>query len=90
MRISGLQTTGNYWKVLYIKPLAGTYFTENDAKEGAAPVAVLSAALWRNRFGGDASIVGKSIVLNGTPTRVLGVAPPDYVVGAAASGSGRR
>jgi putative ABC transport system permease protein len=81
VRISGVQTTGNYWKVLYIKPLAGAYFTESDAREGAAPVAVLSAALWRNRFGGDPSIVGKSIVLNGTPTRVLGVAPPEYIVG---------
>ena len=81
VRISGIQTTGNYWKVLYLKPLAGTYFSDEDAKEGAAPVAVLSAALWRNRFSGDPSIVGKTISLNGTPTRVLGVAPAEYIAG---------
>jgi predicted permease len=81
VRISGIQTTGNYWKVLYAKPLLGGYFGEADARQGAAPVVVLSAALWRNRFGGDPSITGKTITLNGTPTRVVGVAPPEYVVG---------
>src|SRR6185503_10826336 len=62
-----------------IKPAAGSYFTEDDAREGAAPVVVLSTALWNSRFGGDPTIVGKSITLNGTPTRVVGVAPPEYV-----------
>jgi hypothetical protein len=37
VRLTGIQTTGNYWKVLYIKPVAGTYFTDDDAREGAAP-----------------------------------------------------
>ena len=81
VRLSGIQTTGNYWKVLYVKPLVGGYFGPDDARQGAAPVVVLSAALWRNRFGGDPSIVGKGITLDGTPTRVVGVAPPEYVVG---------
>jgi putative ABC transport system permease protein len=80
VRINGDQATGNYWKVFYIKPTAGSYFTEDDAREGAAPVVVLSAALWNNRFGGDPAIIGKSITLNGTPTRVVGVAPQEYVV----------
>ena len=80
VRISGDQTTGNFWKVFYIKPTAGSYFGEEDAREGAAPVVVLSAALWHNRFAGDPEIIGKTITLNGAPTRVVGVAPQDYVV----------
>lgn len=81
VRISGDQATANYWKVFYIKPVIGGYFTDDDAREGAAPVVVLSSALWRNRFGGDPAIVGKSITLNGNPTRVVGVAPPEYLMG---------
>ncbi|HEY4307381.1 MAG TPA: ABC transporter permease [Gemmatimonadaceae bacterium] len=81
VRITGDQTTANYWKVFNIKPVLGGYFTEDDAREGAAKVVVLSTALWRNRFGADPAIVGKSIMLNGAPVRVVGVAPQEYLTG---------
>jgi putative ABC transport system permease protein len=79
IRIAGDQATGSYWRVFYIKPVVGSYFTDADAREGATPVVVLSTALWNSRFGGDPAIIGKTITLNGTPTRIVGVAPPDYV-----------
>src|SRR5262249_58410429 len=41
------------------------------------PVAVLSDGLWRRRFGADNGIVGRTITLDGSPTLVVGVAPPD-------------
>ena len=78
--ISGLQANSDYWKALSIKPVIGRYFEPEDEKEGAAPVVVLSEALWRNRFGADPSIVGRAITLSGTPYRVLGVAPNDYIL----------
>ena len=80
--IAGNQATASYWKAMYIKPVLGSYFTDDDARQGAAPVVVLSEALWRNRFAADPSIIGKSLMLSGTPTRVIGVAPNDYVLGA--------
>lgn len=80
VRIEGTLATASYWRVFQIKPVLGSYFGEDDAREGASPVVVLSAALWQNRFGGDSSIVGKSIMLGGTPTRVVGVAPQAYIL----------
>ena len=78
--ISGVQASASYWKVFSIKPVLGRYFTEQDEQEGAPPVGVLSEALWRGRFGGDSSIVGKTINLSGVQIQVLGVAPQDYLV----------
>jgi predicted permease len=51
---------------------------------GDSPVAILSYALWQRRFGGDSSIVGRSIAINGKPRTVVGVMPPgvEYPLGA--------
>lgn len=78
--ISGIQASASYWKVFSIRPVLGRYYTEDDEREGAAPVVVLSEALWRSRFSGDSSIVGKSINLSGVSVQVVGVAPQDYVL----------
>src|SRR5262249_19009363 len=77
--ISGIRASASYWKVFSIKPVLGRYYTEQDEQEGAPPVGVLSNALWKNRFGGDSSIVGKTINLSGVSIQVLGVAPEDYL-----------
>src|SRR5271170_517438 len=51
--------TGNYFDVLGVRPLVGRFFTkeEQDATPGAHPVTVLSAALWKSRFGADRNVV---------------------------------
>jgi hypothetical protein len=45
---------------------------------GSAPVGVISDRYWKGRFGGDRSIVGKAIVINGVPVTVVGVTPPEF------------
>jgi predicted permease len=71
--------TGNYFDVLGVKPVIGRLFNDEDnRKPGAHPYAVLSYALWRNRFGGDWRVVGKTIRLNGSPFTVIGVAAAGF------------
>ena len=82
--IPTMSTTGSFWNVEFLPPLVGRYFTADEERASATPVAVLSDALWRSRFGGDTSIVGKQITLSGTDFTVVGVAPQDHTIGWAA------
>jgi predicted permease len=75
-----LTTTASYWKVEFVPPVVGRYYTPDEERAGAAPVAVLSYKLWLTRFDGDRSVVGKQITLSGTDFTVLGVAPADYAI----------
>ncbi len=52
--------TPDLFPVLGVKPLAGREFTANDNVKGAAPVAILSEALWRRRFAADPAVVGRA------------------------------
>jgi predicted permease len=71
--------TGNYFKVLGVSAIAGRAIEESDERPGAEPVAVLSSAFWQRRFGGDASIVGKTVRLNNTVVTIVGVLPPSFI-----------
>ena len=57
---------------------AGREFTRADERRNAPPVAMISYSLWRNRLGGDAAAVGRTIPLDGNPVTVVGVLPPDF------------
>ncbi|HUJ39955.1 MAG TPA: ABC transporter permease [Candidatus Acidoferrales bacterium] len=72
--------TGNYFDVLGVHPLLGRFFTkdEQDVKPGAHPVVVLSAALWKSRFGGDKNVLGKTLRMNRQAFTIIGVAPEDF------------
>ena len=71
--------SSGYWRVLRINPAIGSAFPVGaDAAVGAAPVAVLSDALWRNRFGGSPSVIGSRVAVNGVSLTVVGVAPPGF------------
>ena len=70
--------TWNFLSLLGVAPTAGRNFAEADASPGAPAVALLSHGLWMNRFGGDASIIGRTIRVSGTPVTVVGVMPPTF------------
>ena len=61
-----------------VQPVLGRNFTPDEDRPDAPKVALLSYGLWQSRFGGDRSIVDRTILLDGRPTRVLGVLPPDF------------
>jgi len=68
---------GPLFEVLGVPALYGRTFSNAELSDDSINATVLSHAFWMRRFGGDASIVGRTIVLNGTSTTVVGVMPPD-------------
>jgi predicted permease len=79
-RVEGTLVSGNYFDVLGVKAELGrTFLPEEDKTPGASPVAVISHNLWHRRFNSEATVVGKSIVLNDVHFTIVGVTPPDFV-----------
>lgn len=72
---AGVTITPSLFPLLGIHPVMGRAFQEGDDKPGSPPVVMISEGLLKRRFGGDASLIGRTIVLSGTPTTVVGVAP---------------
>ena len=78
-RIWGYEVSGNYFDVLGVKALHGrTFLPEEDKTRLTHPVVVLSYESWQRRFGGDAAIVGKDILINDRQFRVIGVVPATF------------
>jgi predicted permease len=77
--VDGAVVTGNFFEVLGIEPSLGRFFLpEEDSAPGREPVVVLGNEFWRLRFGGNPSIIGKPIKLNGIAFTVIGVAPERF------------
>ncbi len=76
--VSVSRVTANYFMVLGVGPFLGRTFGPADEVPGGENVAILTYALWKNRFGADPAIVGKEILLNGRAYVVVGVLPEDY------------
>ena len=74
--IIGYSFSADYFQVLGVAPLLGRTFLPEEEQPGKNHVAVLSYSLWQSGFGGERSIVGKTITLDGEPYTVLGVMPP--------------
>jgi putative ABC transport system permease protein len=70
--------TANFFSVLGVNPVLGTGFTSENNEPGHGDVVILSFGFWKERFGGEPSIVGNTICLNGHPLTVVGVAPQSF------------
>jgi putative ABC transport system permease protein len=77
-RIPGESVTWNFFEVLGIKPAMGRSFLPDDDVPGATSVVILSDDFWRTRLGGEANVLGRTIVLEGEPYRVIGILPPSF------------
>ena len=76
--LKAIAVSGNLFQVLGASPLLGRTFVEEEQWEGRSRVAVLSYGLWQSAFGGDPSIVGKTITLSGRGYDVVGVMPRPF------------
>ena len=76
--VPGEQVTYEYFDVLGVAPALGRTFRAEDDVPNAARVAVISDALWKRRFGGDPSAVGRIVTLSGEPHEIIGVLPPGF------------
>jgi putative ABC transport system permease protein len=76
--LSGACVSANMFAVLGIQPRLGRSFLEGEDPAGHDRVAILADSLWRRRFHSDPAIVGRKILLNGTPHEVVGVLPASF------------
>jgi putative ABC transport system permease protein len=78
-RLWGFLVTGNYFETLGVKAALGRVISaEDDRLPGAHPVAVISYKCWRQRFGGEAGVIGKNVIVNGQGYTIIGVAQPGF------------
>jgi predicted permease len=71
--------TGNYFQVLGLKPAVGRLFTQqDDAQKNSNPVVVLSYSYWKARFAASTAVLGQTLLINGRPFAILGVAPQNF------------
>lgn len=79
VRLSGQLVSGNYFDTLGVSPAPGRGFLPSeDEVPGRDPVVVLSHALWQRLYGGDPSIVGRAVLVNGSAYTVAGIAPRGF------------
>ncbi|HTQ78486.1 MAG TPA: ABC transporter permease [Thermoanaerobaculia bacterium] len=77
-RLEGSAVTSEVFPLLGVRPLLGRFFTAGDDRVGAPGTVVLSHALWQKSFGGDRTVLGRRVLLDGAPYLVIGVMPPDF------------
>jgi putative ABC transport system permease protein len=77
LRVNAIEASANFFAVLGVQPLVGQGFPK-DPLFSRENIAVIRHRLWRERFGGDPSIVGQAIALNGPVFTVVGIMPPRF------------
>jgi predicted permease len=77
-RIVGETVSPDYFRMLGVQPILGQGFTPGVQAGHWAPEAVLSYGFWKQRFGGDPTVIGRAIHLNSYPFTIVGVSPPSF------------
>ncbi len=75
--LRGARVTHEFFETLRVRPLLGRLFTPADVSADQASAVVVSERLWRARFAGDSTIVGRTLVLDSRPMTIVGVLPAD-------------
>src|SRR5262245_28509400 len=84
-RISTAFVSPRFFPVFGISPVAGRVFSAGEERFGGPTVVVISYSLWHRRFGGDAGVVGRSLLLSGKSYTIVGVMPPSFQYPAASA-----
>ena len=74
-RVRGIAATRDLFPVLGITPARGRNFEGDEGRQGSEPVVIITHEFWQNRFGGDPSVLGRALTLNGISRRVVGILP---------------
>lgn len=77
-RIQILRVTAPFFRAIGVGPAFGREFTEAEDTPGKNTVMILSDGMWRSRFGGDSSVLGKTIDVDGQPIHIVGVMPASF------------
>ena len=79
--LRGLRFTANVFTILGVRPLLGRTFLPDEDEAGRNGVLVLSYATWQSVFGGDSTVVGRTVRMSGEPMRIIGVMAPRFTFG---------
>ena len=79
-RVASARVTANLFSTLGVAPMIGRTFTAQEDLPNGPRLVVLGFGLWNRRYSADASIVGRSVLINGTSFEVVGVMPPGFVL----------
>lgn len=74
-QVDGASVTSSFFSTLAVPPLIGRTFESGEDQPGARLLAVLSETIWRRRFSANSEVLGRTILVNGTPSTVIGVMP---------------
>jgi putative ABC transport system permease protein len=77
-KISAARVSDGFFTILGVAPLKGRTFAPDEDLPNAAPVVIISHALWVTAMGADENAVGKSLILNDKPRLVVGIMPADF------------
>ncbi|HEX4606176.1 MAG TPA: ABC transporter permease, partial [Candidatus Angelobacter sp.] len=75
LQAASARVSADFFQVLGVPPQRGRFFLPEEGQPAGKPVIVISDALWHSRFGGDNSVVGQTVALDGTPYTIIGVLP---------------
>ncbi len=78
VRLTGTLVSAELFSILGVRPELGRIFAQGEDIPGQDSYVVLSHAIWQQRFGGDATLIGRSIDLDGVSRQVIGVMPTDF------------
>ncbi|MGH7553709.1 MAG: ABC transporter permease [Longimicrobiales bacterium] len=78
-RLETRTVTPNVFEVFDVAPVLGRGFEAADGEPSAAGVVVLANGFWQRRFGGDQSVIGREVIMDGEPVTIVGVLPPTFV-----------
>jgi putative ABC transport system permease protein len=74
-QVQGASVTAGYFSTLGVTPLIGRTFAAGEDNPSAGSLTVLSESIWRRRFGSSSGVLGRTILVNGSPSTVIGVMP---------------
>jgi predicted permease len=77
-RVQGAAVTDNFFQLLGVEPVHGRSFRPGEDQPNAERLALLSHGLWQRRFGGDMSVVGQTMMLNGNSYQIVGILPQRF------------
>ncbi|HXQ97420.1 MAG TPA: ABC transporter permease [Candidatus Limnocylindrales bacterium] len=77
-RVSGYMISADFFSTLRVNPILGRSFRPEEDQVGVGPVVILSEGFWKRKFGSSPGIVGKPVILNGTPYIIVGVIPATF------------
>lgn len=79
-RVGGARVSANFFLSLGVAMARGRGLASDEEQPGKEHVVVISDALWRRRYGSDATVIGRKILINAESHRVVGIAPPSLLV----------